>query len=364
MLFLLPDLAAGGAQRVMLTLLRHLDRARFELSLAVIDMSRANMRGDLPSDVEPIDLCCTRVRHAMPRIARLVWLRRPDVVFSTLGHLNLALALMRPLLPHRTRYVARETVVVSEIVKEYAHPIWWRLAYRACYRWFDRIVCQSRDMLEDLEENFALPRGEAVVIHNPVDVERIAELATEPLPVGAAFPTADASGRPYVHLVAAGRLVRQKGFDILIEALAHCANDRFHLTLLGEGPLRETLERLARDCGVGERVWFAGHRTNPYAYFARADAFVLSSRFEGFPNVMVEAMACGTRVVATPAPGGVDEIAASTPECIVAAEISAKSLALALDSLGPTRRLTREAVAPYSVATIVGKYAEEFEHSR
>ena len=142
---LLPTLGGGGAERVIVTLLRHFDRSLFRLSLVVIDARDAVYRQDVPDDVEFIDLGCRRVRHALPRLRSLLWRTRPDLLLSTLGHMNLAIGLLRPLLPRSTRYFARETAVVSYVVAA-QHPRWlWRLAYRFLYRGFDRVICQSAD---------------------------------------------------------------------------------------------------------------------------------------------------------------------------------------------------------------------------
>jgi glycosyltransferase involved in cell wall biosynthesis len=356
-LFLIPSLTGGGAERVIVTLLRHLDRERFTLALAVVDMRNAVYRSDVPDDVEVIDLGSSRVRYALPRIIRLIWRRRPDVAFSTLGHLNLALAILRPLLPNETRYVARETVVVSQALGSYSLPVIWAAAYRLFYHRFDLVICQSADMQRDLVTTFRLPSQRAVVIHNPVDVSRIHDLANErqagPGGIGPARPD-----RAKTHLVAAGRLVHQKGFDILIEAVALCRNPSLQLTILGEGPLHEELERLAQEKGVAEQVQFSGFLRNPYPTLALADAFVLSSRYEGFPNVVLEALACGTPVVATPAPGGTREILEGVNGCFVAANISAEALAVALTRLVKGYRVPESVVEPYGVRSITRAYED------
>jgi glycosyltransferase involved in cell wall biosynthesis len=356
-LFLVPTLRGGGAERVIATLLTRLDRAAFRCSLAVVDMRGAVYLGELPDDVSVLDLDCTRVRYALPRIARLIWKVRPDVVLSTLGHLNLALAMIRPLLPNGTCFFARETVVVTENLSTLGWPRLWRRAYRFFYPRFDSVVCQSRDMRDDLIERLAFPADKAVLVHNPVDIERIRRQAREAHREAPAAGNRSAS-ESSVSLVAAGRLVRQKGFDLLIEALALCRSIPWTLTILGEGPLRSDLERLAHDVGVAERVRFAGFHGNPYPFFAAADAFVLSSRYEGFPNVVLEALACGTPVIATPAPGGVREILDAVPESIVSESISAASLADAITSwcARPRARVSTGRVEPYAVRRIVSQY--------
>jgi glycosyltransferase involved in cell wall biosynthesis len=355
LLFLVPSLRGGGAERVIVTLLRHMNRSLFRLGLAVVDMREAVYQDDVPEDVEVIDLGCTRVRYALAKIVRLIWERRPDVVFSTLGHLNLALAMLRPMLANGVRYIGQEVGVVSETLSEYAHPRLWRWAYRRFYPRFDVVVCLSVHMREELISRFGFPPGKAVIIRNPVDFERIRCLAAEaiatddePLP-----SHADAAA----HLVAAGRLSREKGFDLLIEALAKCDGRRPRLTLLGEGPLRPALEQLARQRGVADWVRFVGFQKNPYPFFVQADAFVLSSRCEASPMVVLEALACGTPVIATPCPGGVAEIARLAGGVLLASAVDAESLSVAIKRfLAGERGRGRIALTPFHVDKIVDQY--------
>lgn len=335
------------------TLLKHLDRSRYRLAVGVVDTRNAAYRDEISADVEFIDLGVTRVRYALPKIAALIWKRRPDVVFSTLGHLNLALAMLRPLLPGGVRFIARETIVVSNALHEYRWPSVWGLLYRRFYSRHDLLVCQSRDMQVDLVERFGYPQDRSIVINNPVEVDRIQQRASDPL-------NDDAMAKGNIRLVAAGRLVEQKGFDLLIEAIARLADPAVCLFILGEGPLLDDLKRLAVARGVADQVQFVGFQSNPYAWLARADAFVLSSRYEGFPNVVLEALACGTPVIATPAPGGTREILDGLPECKVAEEIDARHLAEAIATWlrGGRERVDSGAIAPYTVSRIVNQYQQ------
>ena len=355
-LFLIPSLRGGGAERIVVTLLRHLNRSKFKLALAVVDARQAAFLNDIPEDVEFIDLGCRRVRYAVLKILILIWKRRPDVVFSTLGHLNLALAMLRPLLPRAPRYIARETNVVSQHLVVYRNPWVWGWMYRRFCGRHDAIICQSQDMLNDLVANYALPHERTVLIHNPVDVERIRRLATETCHENIPAFEEDSDS---VQLIAAGRLVHQKGFDLLIEALALLRDTHICVTILGQGPLRAGLERLAGVKGVADRVRFAGFQANPYAWYARADAFVHSSRYEGFPNVILEALACGVPVIATPATGGTREILDGIPECAMAKEVSSESLADAISEWleGNRSPVPQDVVAPYQLSTILPRYA-------
>jgi glycosyltransferase involved in cell wall biosynthesis len=308
------------------------------------------LRHEIPDDVTFIDLEATRVRHALPRVISLVRRIKPDILFSTLGHLNVALAMIRFLLPGSVRTVARETTVVSCSLDLQKHRLLWRALYQTFYRLHDEVICQSRYMRDDLVTQFQFPASKVCVIHNPVDVERVRRLAMEP----AGIPTAPGT----VNLVAAGRLDKEKGFDLLIDALALLNRPEIQLTLLGEGTLEDELKRHASERGVAGQIHFAGFQSNPFAWFAKADAFVLSSRYEGFPNVVLESLACGTPVIATPAPGGTGEILQTVADCVIASDVSAPALAEAIRRWmeSPRRRIADSAVDPYRLERILAQY--------
>ena len=116
-LFIIPTLSSGGAERVIINLLRHFDPSKFVMILAVVDINSEVYLNDLPVDVDLINLRCTRVRFALLKIIRLIWQIKPKVVFSTLGYLNLSLAILKPLLPKNIRYLCRETTILSEGLK-------------------------------------------------------------------------------------------------------------------------------------------------------------------------------------------------------------------------------------------------------
>jgi glycosyltransferase involved in cell wall biosynthesis len=355
LLCIIPSLAGGGAERVMTTLLRHFDRSRFRLTLGVVDPRSNGYRSEVPEDVEFIGLDSTRVRYSLHKIIRLAWQLKPDVVFSTLGHLNLALAAARPLLPRTTRLITRETSVVSENLSAYRHKRGLHLAYSMLYPKIDLIICQSLAMRDDLVMNFGVSAKNTIVIHNPLDVDRIRKLAADP-------SVATDYEKDAINLVAAGRLSHEKGYDILLDALALCNVPRLRLTILGEGQLRDDLEVQASRLGLGKRVRFVGFQENPYPFFSQADAFVLSSRFEGLPNVVLEALACGTQVIATPAPGGLNDIAKMTQGLLIASSITEDSLARAISTFAMSDRSVfgLPKVESWAVELIVPRYERVF----
>lgn len=252
--------------------------------------------------------------------------------------------------------MGRETTFLSQGLAGYGFPWLWKWAYRGFYHKLDGVICQSEAMRADLTSQFRVPLDKAVVIHNPVNVKEARYLAEEPLPCG--WGSADEGAA--LRLVAAGRLSPEKGFDLLIEALALCSDLSPRLTLLGDGPLESDLRARAASLGVLDQICFVGFQGNPYPWFAHADAFVLASRYEGFPNAMLEALACGTPVIATPVPG-VREILGAIPECELAETISASALARAIRTWTGRRhgRVGADAVAAYDVELIVRRYEAE-----
>ena len=140
-LFLIPTLTGGGAERVIVTLLTHLDRSRFKATLAVVDLRGAAFRADIPADVELIDLQSTRVLYALPSIVRLIWESPPHVAFPHRAICILAWSMARLLFPRGIRTIARESSVVSEALTSSRFPRLWSFLYRRFLRKHDLVVC-------------------------------------------------------------------------------------------------------------------------------------------------------------------------------------------------------------------------------
>jgi len=299
-LFILADLEAGGAQGVILTVIRHLNRQNFEPHLGIIKKDGPRAK-EIPDNVHIHDLGVSRVRYALPSIIRLCRTLRPDTVVSTLGHLNLSLLAGKFFLPQHTRLIVREANTPSIRIQYTRYPILYRFLYQRLYPLADRVICNSKYMQKDLVNSFPLPVENTIVIPNPVDSERIDQFL-----LGGHNPYR--SGR--YHFVSVGRLNYQKGFDLLLKAFDKSLKKipDLHLTIVGEGSEEESLKRLADDLGVMDSITFTGHLENPFPFMAYADLFISSSRWEGLPNAVLESLACGTPVLAFDCPGGTGEI--------------------------------------------------------
>ena len=228
-------------------------------------------------------------------------------MLSAMNHANVVAVLVRRLAGAHTRLVVSEHTTISSEARRASG--WSARAVYALvprlYRRADAIVAVSRESARDLEAFAGLAAGAVTPIYNPFDLARIARMAAESIPHPWFAP---GQRRPVV--LAVGRLVEPKDFPTLLRAFAAVRQRRdARLLILGEGELRGELAGLAHSLGLGPDDFdMPGFVTNPFAYLARAALFVLSSRWEGFGNVLIEAMACGTPVVSTDCPSGPREI--------------------------------------------------------
>ena len=301
-LFILPSLHGGGAERVIVTLLKYLDREIFELHLALI-AKEGTYLDNVPKDVPVHNLAAGRVRYSFKPLLKLIHRVKPDTIFSTLGHLNLALIFLKPFLPKTTKIIVREANTVSEIIKKSNNPRLWTFFYKTFYKKADLIVCNSKYMLKDLKENFNIPAEKMVQVYNPVDLETIQEKVRE-----GTNPFLNDNSSP--NIVAIGRLTYQKGFDRLIASVPELLKTKPNakIWILGKGPLENQLIQQRNHLGLQKYIEFVGFQENPYKWLKHSDLFVLSSYYEGLPNVLLEALACECPVVAIDHPGGTREI--------------------------------------------------------
>ena len=317
-LLLIPHLGGGGAEQVTALLARGLSREKYDLHLGLVTQTAVS--GDnFQAGIAVHALGARRVRAGAWRLLRLVRELRPEVVLSGMFHLNFLVLLLRPLFPRGTRLLVRQNATVSAALAAGGLPRPTRFLYRILYRHATRVICASRAMADDLVVTADLPRSLSAVLANPLDLEGILAARRAPVP----WPG------PGPHLLAVGRLAAEKGFDLLLEAFA-AVRDRFpaaDLVIAGAGPEEHALKAARRRLEMEDAVHLPGHIDNPYALFPGATLFVLSSRHEGMPNALLEAMAGGLPVVASPASGGVIELLRERPGSWLAPEISAAALA-------------------------------------
>ena len=303
----LSGLAGGGAQRRMLLLAEGFTARGHRVDL-VVPRPDGPYRSQVPAAAQLVILDNSLARLPGIRSRRGLWVAsstralaryleqvRPDVLLSTSNPANLA-----ALWGSRRAGVATPVVISVNVNLGAAtggrQPAWGGLLRMLVRRWYpcaDAVIAISSGVAQDLAAVTAIRREQISVIENPVPAAQIRELSRTPLDHPWFTP-----GQPPV-VLGVGKLKKQKDFGTLLRAFARVRGQRqARLVILGEGEERNVLERLVRDLGISADVYLPGFMENPYAWMTRADVFVLSSAWEGFSNVLCEALACadGTHI--------------------------------------------------------------------
>jgi glycosyltransferase involved in cell wall biosynthesis len=300
----LPTLCCGGAERVMVNLARGFAERGLEVDL-VLARAEGPYLAEVPKDVHIVDLNARRLLRSLPGLVHYLRRERPVAMISTLNHANIIAIWARQMAKAPLVLIIREdnTMSVSAAnelrIRDKLLPHLMQLFYP----WANEVIAVSHGVAEDLIERIGLPAEKVKVIYNPIVTPDLFIKAQESLD----HPWFR-SGEPPV-ILGVGRLTKQKDFSSLIHAFALVRKERpARLMILNEGEERPRLEALVRELGLEQDVALPGFVDSPYKYMKRAAVFVLSSKYEGLGNVLVEAMACGTPVVATDCPSGPAEI--------------------------------------------------------
>lgn len=336
----------GGVERMVLNLIEGFAARGIIVDLLAIRADSAHL-GALPPGVRLVDLGVRHSALAVWPLARYLRRSRPAALLAAKDRAIRAAVLARWLARSPVRIVGRLGTNLSAALEGRSGLArWLRVTpMRLLYPAVDRLVCVSAGVLDDTLQLTGLPRQRLQVIRNPVVSPRLTELAAQPVD----HPWFDTRGCPLI--LGAGRLTEQKDFPTLIRAFARLRAQRpARLVILGEGRQRSRLQALAAALGVAADVALPGFTPNPYAWMARADLFVLSSAWEGSPNVLTEALALGTPSVATDCPSGPRELLDGGrfgPLVPVGdADALAKAMARTLDAPLPAATL-KSAVAAY-----------------
>ena len=353
---ILPNTLAGGAQRAILNVFNNLDKRKdIEVHLIILNDLQSNSHGvqSIPVSREAQNIHILphkRVLRSYFSLRRTIKANNITCCLTTITHVNVFILLMNKVFPLRCPLVIRETNVLSKKYGiRYKRSLWYQI-HRLAYNSADAIVMQSLDMEKDMHSLYQLTDIPTFVINNPVDINRVQAKARQ-------TTQKDYNDK---YIISLGHLTFQKNHDLLLASLSSLP---VHCVIVGDGPERARLESLTRDLNLEDKVSFTGFKSNPYPLLANAQAIVLTSHFEGFPNVLVEAMALGTPIVANNCKGGINEIVSG--ECGLISDYNCpvslnRSIETALTKQWDKKKIQSLARANYAVDSICTSYVSVF----
>lgn len=301
--FFVPDLRGGGVERVRLLLAREFLAEGHDVDLVLLRKD-GMLLNQVPDRVNVVDLGSKRVRQGFMPLVRYLREQQPGALVASMWPLTTMAVIAAKFARFSGRVVVSEHNALTRSARCDGFP---GAVLRASFRWVnwraDAVVGVSRGVIDDLHA-LGLPKGAGTVIHNPVMVSHASELPVSN-PVSVWLKTQRAH-----RLIAVGSLKEQKDYPTLIASVkrVHDAGIAVSLLILGTGPLQDQLEQQCRDLGLHGKVHFAGFVSDPAPFYRAAGLFVLSSAWEGFGNVIVEAMTVGMPVVSTDCRSGPAEI--------------------------------------------------------
>jgi glycosyltransferase involved in cell wall biosynthesis len=304
--FFRPTLDDGGADRVTLTLLQNLDRARFRPTLVLV-RRRGALMAELPPDVPVIELGAARLATSGIALRRLLRAERPDVLFSTASVANIPAAAAHRAAGARGRLVLSERSTLYRGHSRYhARQSAMVALKRLTYRFADLVTAVSQGVADELAHVLGLAAARIMVVYNPMVTDEVDALAAAPVE----HRWLGAGGHDHPVIVAVGRLIDIKDYPTLLDAFARIRQDvpAARLIILGNGPQRGRLGEVVQGLGLADAVDFAGFDPNPFKYMARARLLLQSSTVEGLPGSIIQSMACGTPVVSTDCDHGPREV--------------------------------------------------------
>ncbi len=363
---MVPSLAGGGAERICVSIIRNIDRKKFEPGIILFE-KRGSYLQEIREDVVIYDLK-KKNRFDFLKLLRLsvrIFSElKPDIVISFLSYANfinvLSKILSFPKIPGKIIISERN---YSSIYLKYERMRKIKeILLRVLYRRAGKVVVIAEGIKEDLINTFRIPHEKIIVIYNGIDVNEIEKLGSEPV-----NSVLFNDSVPIV--IACGSLTFKKNFSFLLYAFSEVLKVLdAKLIIMGEGEEKEKLTGLSEKLKIGSRVFFPGFQKNPFKFIKSADVFALSSRWEGFGNVIVEAMACGVPVVSTNCPSGPGEIITDGKNGLLVDVADVKGMSEAILKLLRDRKLAgkiaregKRRAEDFRVEKMVREYEKLFE---
>ncbi|MHA1380987.1 MAG: glycosyltransferase [Candidatus Helarchaeota archaeon] len=308
MFFIIPEMVSGGTELKVTILLKYFRQRNYALTLVLFKKSGVQLN-KVPKDIRIIDL---KKRGRLDfvklifKLGKLLKKERPDKIVSFLFYANVISALARKLYRFDSDIIINEESFPREYLSRARLGFVKKWLLHFTYREADKIICVSKNLGKSIIDDFNfLSTRKVFIVYNPIDLKNVKKLSLEKVN----HPFIDRRKKGYYLIISVGRLSFEKRLDILLKAFAKVRKRaKVLLLILGDGDQFQKLKLLTNQLGLDDTVDFLGYISNPYAWISKSDLFVMTSQWEGFGMVIVEAMACGVPIISTNCPFGPNEI--------------------------------------------------------
>lgn len=352
-LMVIPTLSAGGSERFVSILFSYLDRTRFDVKLIVLNS--AQLFYSLPHTEDIFFLKKKDVRSSLLAILKIIRKEKPQVILSTITSLNILLSFIRVFYPRFKLYI-RESTILSIHFRGIRYGLFYETMILLFYRFSDRIICQSQDMLQDLHNRYYIKKGKMIVINNPVNPDQ--------------FTLKEKSKNSRPMLITVARLDGAKGYDRILRSLALVKVD-FEYVIVGDFTCNEynkllllEFDHLVSELGLHQKIRRVGVSKTPQDFLRQANVYLHGSYYEGFPNALLEAGSVGLPVVSFKSPG-IGEILQDELNGFVVENNNLQAFAEAVTraTVHPFEpsHIRDQIISKFGVSTIIDKYQDLLE---
>lgn len=355
--FLAFSLGHGGAEKVCLSLCNEFVKRDYDIELWIVDFKQTALTEKLDKRIEVFPLNETRVRKSILPLIRLLLKRKPEKILVFHIELAILMIILKRILMLKTCVIVRSINTLSQAFN-YPEGIWEKYIAKRAIGFFlplaDKIIAQSTGMRDDMIKHFGIDGKKITVIHNPVEFSSNGHLVENHQVQKNEF-------------LFVGRLNPQKGLENMLEAfkIASLENEDILLTLVGDGPEKDKLLKLVEDFKLNGKVTLAGYQADTKPFYKRAKATLLTSFFEGFPNVLVESIAAGTPIVSFDCPSGPADIVIQGVNGILVPHLNVHEFAKAILAIANghvvfNKQEVAESAKRFSSGLVTSRYEEVY----